>query len=165
MWVDAHTYISEYMQESYANLFGKDRFKMTIDAQPSAQASELRKSWGTNPNAYEVVLGSWNLASTDYDPVTAFKTYTTTYKSRNSAYGYETVEALYAEADTDENKLNQEKRNELALELEKYMIEHAIVVPTVYNISYCIVGDDVELVLGAWDGDLGWCWQYNDMAQ
>jgi len=162
---EAHTFISEYMQESYANLFGTDRFKMTIDAQPSAQASELRKSWKTNPNAYEIVLGNWNLGAGDYDPISALKPYTTTYSARNSAYGYEALETLYAEADSEENKLNQDKRNELAMEMEKYIIEHAVVVPTVYNISYCIVGDDVELALGAWDGDLGWGWAYNDLIQ
>lgn len=159
----AHTYVSEYMQEAYANLFGTDRFKLTIDAQPSAQASELRKSWGTNPNAYEIVLSNWDFSSGDYDPITALKAYTSTFKSRNSAYGYEVLDNLYAEANNDENRLNQDKRNELAMEMEKYILENGIVVPTVYNVTYCIYSDDVELALGAWDSDLGWGWAYCDL--
>ena len=159
----SHTYISEYMQESYANLFGADRFKINIDAQPSAQNSELRKSWGTNPNAYEIVIAAWNLVAGDYDPIGALRPYTTGYKSRNSAYGYEDIEALYAEANSEENRLNQEKRNEIAMEMEKLMIEQAIVVPTLYNIDYCIYSDDVELALGAWNSDLSWAWQYCDL--
>lgn len=161
----SHTFISEYMQESYANLFGTDRFKMTIDAQPSAQCSELRKSWGTNPNAYEIVLSNWNLAAGDYDPISALKPYTTTYKARNSAYGYEELENMYAEAQSDENRLNQDKRNELALEMEKYMIEHAVVVPTIYNISHAMLADEVVTALDGYDIDLGWGFAYADLLQ
>ena len=51
------------------------------------------------------------------------------------------------------------------MEMEKYILENAIVVPTVYNVTYCIYSDDVELALGAWDSDLGWGWVYCDLNQ
>ena len=155
----------EYLQESWTALFGADRFKLNIDSQPSAQAGDLRKGWKTNPNSYELTFTQWNLASGDYDPITALKAYTTTYSSRYAPYDDEKVNAWYAEAESDGNRLNMDKRNELAMEIEKYMIEHGMVTPITYETTYCIAADRVILALGEYNTDLGFGWSYADIAQ
>ncbi len=155
----------EYLQESWTTLFGADRFKMNINSQPSAQAGDLRKGWKTNPNSYELTFTQWNLSSGDYDPITALRGYTTTYSGRYAPYDDEKVNAWYAEANEGDNRLNMDKRNALAMEIEKYMLEHAMVNPFTYETTYCIASDRVVMALGEYNTDLGFGWTYADIDQ
>ena len=155
----------EFLQENWQSVFGADKFKLNIDSQPSTQAGDLRKGWKKNPNSYELTFTQWNLSSGDWDPITALKGYTTTYSSRYAPYDDATVNALYAEADTAENRLNMDKRNELAMEIEKYMLEHAMVIPLTYETTYGLPADRVILPLDGYDSDLGFGWNYCDIAQ
>ena len=155
----------EFLQENWQSVFGADKFKLNIDSQPSAQAGDLRKGWKKNPNSYELTFTQWNLSSGDWDPITALKAYTTTYSSRYAPYDDPTVNALYAEANSAENRLNMDKRNELALQIEEYMLEHAMVIPLTYETTYCLTADRVITPLEEYDSDLGWGWSYWDIAQ
>ncbi len=155
----------EYLQENWQTVFGADKFKLNIDSQPSAQAGELRRGWKTNPNSYELTFTQWNLTSGDWDPITGLRAYTTTYSTRNAPYDDPTVNALYAEANSAENRLNMDKRNELAMEIEKYLLEHAVVIPLTYETTYCMAADRVILPLEEYDSELGFGWYYCEIEQ
>ena len=49
------------------------------------------------------------------------------------------------------------------MEMEKYILEHAVVVPTINNVSYAIVSDAVEIALGGYDATLGWGFDFCDL--
>lgn len=159
---DRITTIAEYLQEHWAKIFGADRFKLIIDSQPSAQAGDLRKGWKTNANAYEITLIQWNFSGGDYDPIQALKAYTNSYSGRYAPYDYDVLNDLFAEA--GKNALNQEKRNELAMEMEKYILEHAVVVPLVYEVNQCMFSDRVILAVGEYITGFNWGWNYMDIA-
>jgi len=154
----------EFLQESWTNLFGADKFKMNIDAQPSAQTSALRKaSWKDNYNSYEMVFTGWSFSTADYDPIIALKAYTNTYASRNAAYEFDVLNDLYN--DSFNYTLDQNKRNELAMEMEEYIIDHAIVIPLTYNITSCVYSDRVQPPVGQYVTGIGWGWHYADITE
>lgn len=160
---DRLTTIAEYLQESWTTLFGSDKFTLKIDAQPSAQAGELRKGWKDNPNSYEITLTQWNFSGGDYDPIVALKAYTTSYSARYAPYEDETLNSLYNEAGN--YMLDQDKRNELAMEMEKYILEHGIVTPLAYETTSCVYSDRMIPPVDAYVTGLGWGWRYADIAQ
>ena len=73
---------------------------------------------------------------------------------------------MYATAELPENRLNLDKRNEIAMQMEQYIIEHAVVVPTVNNVSKVMFADNVILPLeNGWDIEMGWGMEFADLAQ
>ena len=155
---------TEYLQESWNKLFD-GKLTVVIDGQPSAQVSTQRKSFKTNPNAYEITWGSWNLTAGDWDPLAALKVYTTTYSSRNSSYAeYPELTDMYNEGN-NKYLLDPEKRVEIAMDMEKYILDRAIAVPVIYDTNYCLLADRIVIPVDQWDSDLGWGWMYVDIAQ
>lgn len=160
-----YDYIVEYIQEDWANIFGTNRFELVLDGRPSAQASEQIKSCLTNPNAYELCLTSWTIADGDYDPVAAMVVFTTSKSNRNAPYNDPVLESLFAEANNGGNRLNMDKRNELAMEMEKHIIEHGMVNPILYDVSYGMISDRVILALDGFDISMGFGWTFADIAE
>ena len=157
---------TEYLQETWQNIFGIDKFKLNINLLPSAQASSTRKSWKTNPNAYEIVLASWDLTGGDFNPIKALVPYTTGSTTGNAPYdAYTELNDLYNESQLPENRLDEDKQNEFALKMEKYMIDHAVVVPTINGVTYAMFADRVILPLDGWDIELGFGAEFADIAQ
>ena len=164
----SHTIPAEYMQESLSNLFGKDRFKMNLDMQPSATALAQKKSWVDNPKAYEMTISSWSLSAQDYDPVLGLQVYTSARASRNGPYGPDTtpeLEAIWAKLSLPENQLDEKNRAAIAMEFEKAMIEHAYAVPIIYGASRGLVSDRIEMTVDTYSLDLGWGWKFCDIIQ
>ena len=155
----------EYLQENWQSVFGADKFKVNIDSQPSAQAGELRRGWKDNPNSYEITFTQWNTASGDFDPIQALRAYTTTESSRYAPYDDATLNGWFNEANEGSNLLDQNKRNELTLKMEEYLLEHAVVIPLSYEITNCIISDRVILPVEDYNTSLGWGWNYWDIAQ
>ena len=161
----SHTIPAEYMQESLANLFGKDRFKMNLDMQPSATALAQKKSFKDNPNAYEMTISSWSLSAQDYDPVLSLQVYTTARASRNGPYGFADLEEIWAKLSLPENTLDEKNRAAIAMEFEKAIVEHAYTVPFAFGLNQGMVNDRVIMTLDEYSVDLGWAWRYCDIAQ
>jgi len=153
----------EYLQENWQNVFGTDKFKLTIDAQPSAQAGELRKGWKNDPNSYEITFTQWNLSGGDEDPITCLKNYVSSSSGRYAPYEYAELNAWYEEA--GKYLLDQEKRTELALKMDQYIIEHCVVLPLTYETSFSMISDRVIPPVDEYNISLGWGLRYGDIAQ
>lgn len=158
-----HGTTAEFLQESWSQLFGKDRFTLKLNGLPSAQSREIRTNAQKDPNAYELSFGEWTITSSDYDPIMGFQPYTLSKSNRNAAYGDPTLEALWAEAMSD--SLNMDKRNECALKMEQYIIENAIVIPTLYHISHSMLADRVVPALDSYDITIGNALDYCDIVE
>ena len=154
----------EFLQENWQTVFGTDKFKLNIDSQPSAQAGELRKGWKKDPNSYEITFCQWNLSGGDYDPITTLKNYVNSSSGRYAPYEYAELNAWYEEANA-KYLLDQEKRNELALKMDQYIIEHAVVVPLTYETSFSLISDRMISPMNESDVSLGWGLSYGDIKQ
>ena len=160
-----HKVISEYIQEDWAKIFGADRFKLNINSQPSATQLAQKRSCKTDPNAYDITISDYTRADSMFDPLKGVMQFKTTYSSPNAPYTDTKIDEMYDAADTAEYRLNLEVRAQAAMEIEKYMIEHATSVPVIYNSTYQMVADDIELALGEYDDQLGWGFAYCDIKQ
>lgn len=160
-----HVASAEFMQESLSEVFGKDRFKMNLDMQPSATANPLKKSWTDNPKAYEMTISSWSLSAQNYDPVLALSPYTSSRASRNAPMGYAELDELWAKLSLDENLLDEKNRAAIAMEFEKAIVEHAYTVPFAFGLNQGMVNDRVIMPLDEYSVDLGWAWRFCDIAQ
>ena len=161
-----HTFISEYVQEDWQKIFGADKFKLNIDAQPSKNRLATLKSSTENPNAYELGISDWSTSAGLEDPLRYLQVYLGTYSSRNAPFDiYPELIEIYNAANTPENKLNEKVRAQAAMDMEKYMIEHAVSIPTIYNSTYQMVADRIILALDEYDTNLGWGWNFVDIAQ
>ena len=153
----------EFLQENWQTIFGADKFKLNIDAQPSSTAGELRKGWKNNPNSYELTFTQWNLSGGDNDPITCLKNYVASSSGRYAPYEYAELNAWYEEA--GQYLLDQDKRNELALKMDQYIIEHCVVLPLTYETSFSLISDRVITPVNEYDISLGWGLRYADIAQ
>jgi hypothetical protein len=140
---------------------------LNINGMPKTQNSAARKSWKDNPNGYEICFSTWDLVAGDFDPIKALAPFTKGYSNRNAPYDVHTeLNEMYATAELPENRLNLDKRNEIAMQMEQYIIEHAVVVPTVNNVSKVMFADNVILPLeNGWDIEMGWGMEFADLAQ
>ncbi len=158
-----HQLISEYLQEKWKEMFD---LNLVIESEPGAQMRAKVKNWKNNPDSYEIAIMFWDYGAGDFDPITSLIVYTTNYNNRNAPYGYEYIEEKYNEAVSDEYALDMNKHVELAMDIEKYMVDHAILVPLMYKQYYGMVADNVILPYGGYSlMGSGWGFMWADIAQ
>ena len=122
----------------------------------------------TDPNAYELVISEWTVSASDDDPLAGLIVYTSDKSNRNAPYGPDTtpeLERLWALGKSDDYVLNIDKRNEVALEMEKYIIENALVIPYMYHMTVNMISDRIILAVDEYDTAIGYAWAYADIAQ
>ncbi len=154
---------AEFVQAEYAALFGEDRFEITLTAMPYAQAMDLIKTWKTNPNAYELAWAGWIHGGSLFNPCIQFMFFSEDYFNLNSPPPNDKVTKLYAESLTEEARLNQERLVELAIEMEKAMVDDVYVVPVVNIVSKFMFSERMVLPFDEYDPILGWAAFYADI--
>ena len=140
-------------------------FKLNIDAQPSSTQLAQKKTCKTDPNAYEITISDWSTSAGKEDPLRYMQVYLSTYSSRNAPFNYAELDAIYNAANTADNKLDEKVRAQAAMDMEKYMIEHAVSIPVIYNSTYQMIADRVILAVDEYDDNIGWGWNFIDIAQ
>ena len=158
---------AQYLQENLPKVFGADKFKLTINALPSNNISSVQQaSWKSDPAAYELTVSAWSLAAASRDPVGALEIYTVNRHNRKAPYDiYDELNQMYLKGNTDEYSLDIDKRIELAMEMEEFMIEHAVAVPMVYHVGADMFSDRVIQAIDGYDVDLYWGEAYVDLIQ
>lgn len=160
---EEHKLMSEYLQEVWLEMFG---LKLNIEAEPGAQMRAKVKNWKENPNSYEIAIMFWDYGAGDFDPINSLNVFTTGYNNRNAPYGIDYIEEQHNLAN-DQYSLDMNKRVEIAMDIEKYIVDHAIAVPMAYKMYYGMVADNLILPYG--DGYSlnggGWGLKYADIAQ
>ena len=159
---EEHKLISEYLQETWLEMFD---LKLTIESEPGAQMRAKVKNWKENPDSYEIAIMFWDYGAGDFDPINSLNVFTTSYNNRNAPYGVDFIEEKHTLAN-EEYPLDMEKRVEIAMEIEEYMVEHAIVVPLMYKLYYGMVADNLILPYGGYSlNGGGWGLRFADIAQ
>lgn len=159
---EEHGIISQYLQETWLEMFG---LKLLIESEPGAQMRAKVKNWKNNPDSYELAIMFWDYGAGDFDPINSLNVFTTSYANRNAPYGIDFIEEKHTEAKT-KYALDMDKKVEIAMEIEDYIIEHAIAVPMLYKMYYGMVADNLILPYDGYSlNGGGWGLKYADIAQ
>lgn len=137
--------ISEYLQSAWQNLFGADRFELTLRVMDNTALRSLMWTAQDGPtNGWELAWGSWDLDITYFSPNRKFEMYTSTDPRRFSNYNDAVIDELYARSISEEARLDEELKAELTLEMEQEYLNNVLALP-VYNVSqYYLYSDRVH---------------------
>jgi oligopeptide transport system substrate-binding protein len=163
--VNDHVIAAEFLQESLPQIFGADRFEIELAGLPSPQNLDNLKSSPTNPRAYAVTISQWALSAGDFAPNRIFEVYTSTYARKNGPYNCPRLDELYAESIQDEVRKDERRAAELAIEMEKVMLEELLVVPINQTTSTGLISDRVILPLDERHTSIGWGLTYADIKK
>lgn len=157
--------MAEYQQKSLQELFGPDRFELKLQALPSNQLFDTMKSFRENPSAYDLSWGAWSWSATDFSPNRAFEVFQSDYGRANAPYGNKELDRLYLESTSEEVRLDEVKRAEYAMEMEKLYIEDVLALPIFEVINKSIFSDRMVLPVDTYQSGLGWGIKYFDIAE
>ena len=152
------TVMSEYLQQSWQQVLGADKFEMKLQAMPSTQRSELMRSWKTKPDSYEISWGGW--ISTDLMPWNAFKYWTTYYSAKNEPYLSEEFDEVFDAANFGDDRFEEGVRLNEVAKMEQMLIEPAILIPVTESLDKYLKSDRLELTMKNWANNLEWGWNY-----
>ena len=161
--VAPQTIMSEYLQQSWAQIFGTDKFELKLQAMPSSQRGDLMRSWGTDPTCYEISWGGW--VSTDLMPWNAFKYWTTYYSAKNEPFLSEEFDAVFDNANFGENRFEEGVRLNAVAEMERMLVEPANIIPVVESIDKYLKSDRLELTMQNWANRVEWGWDYAKIVE
>ena len=152
------TTTSEFLQQSWPKIFGEDKFELKLQAMPSSQRGDLMRSWKTKPDAYEISWGGW--VSTDLMPWNAFKYWVSTYSAKNEPYISEDFDKVFNDANFGADRFEPGVRLKDVAEMEKMLLDPAIIIPTTETIDKYLKADRVELSMKNWANRVEWGWDY-----
>lgn len=120
---------AQFLQQHLAEIFGEDRFELTITEHPDR--ANLMKTWRENPNAYELCLSNWSRAVTDESPFNVFDKYSEVYDMKvNAPYGNAHInKTIFLQTTDPKVKTDQAYNVRLAGEMEKEALESRLVIP------------------------------------
>ena len=147
--------ISDYLQSSYAQLFGADKFEMTLQAVPSSQLSEQLRDHVNNPNSFEAgwIASKYNLL----DPSSALMEWSADANRKKISYYSDEFTAVYKEI-TNLPVDDRQGRIEKTAEAEAILLRDAPMIPLYQDVSYTIVSDRVILPFNTYNSvlEMGW---------
>ena len=149
--------VCEYLQSSWQNLFGTDKFTVTLQAVPSQQLSERYRSHTDNPNAFEagVIQSTYNFL----DPASALMEWNMNATRKKIPYYDEEFTAAY-DAAVALPMDDVEGRAEKIAEAESIMLEDAPFVPVMQTISSVLISERVTLPYTTYNSVLRYAWPW-----
>ena len=155
--------MSEFLQQSWPKVFGADRFELKLQAMPANQLSQVKRGWKTNPASYELSWGGW--VGNDLSPWNSFKYWTSYYSNKNEPYLNEEFDKVFNEANFGENRFDDGVRVKDVAEMERLLIEPAIVVPETQDIYKYLKSDRLQLSMKNWANRIGFAWDYSKVVE
>ncbi|MCI8888321.1 MAG: peptide ABC transporter substrate-binding protein [Hungatella sp.] len=157
------TVMSEFLQQSWQNVLGSDKFELKLQAMPSSQRSDLMRSWATKPDCYEISWGGW--VSTDLMPWNAFKYWTTYYSAKNEPFLSEEFDEVFEAANFGEDRFEDGVRLKEVAQMEQMLIEPAIILPVTESLNKYLKSDRLELTMKNWANRVEWGWDYAKIVE
>lgn len=157
---------SENIQSSLTALFGADKFEMTVTAMNNSAAVKLMRTSQNGPtNGWELCWGSWDLTAATFYPNRKFEPYLSTDKRRFSQYNDKVIDELYAESISEECRLDEKRRAEVTMEMEKEYLDQVLAIPVYQQISRYMHSDRVQLATDKRLVMIGFAWSYMDIVE
>ena len=149
--------VCEYLQSSWQNLFGADKFTVTLQSVPSQQLSERYRSHTENPNAFEagVIQSTYNFL----DPASALMEWNMNATRKKIPYYDEEFTAAY-DAAVALPMEDVDGRAEKNAQAEAIMLEDAPFVPVAQTISNVLISERVTLPYTTYNSVLRYAWPW-----
>lgn len=151
---------SEYLQKSWAEIFGADRFQMELQGMPNSQMVGTKKDWINNPNSYEMSWGGWSTSKVA--PWNGFNVWTTDYPQKNEPYSNAEFDDLWVRANQSEERFDKEARLDMTFRMEEIMLEEAAIIPVMESPGRYLKADRVQLPTSdnSYVVNVGFGWMY-----
>lgn len=155
---------SEYIQSSLTALFGADKFELNIAAMNNSAAVKLMRTSQQGPtNGWDLCWGGWDLTAAVFYPNRKFEVYTSEDSRRFSQYNDKKLDELYQESISEECRLDEQKRGQVTIEMEKELLDQVLQIPVYQQVSKYLHSDRVILIVEDRLNILGFGWVYMDM--
>lgn len=136
--------VGEFLEQALPEIFGADKFKLTMRSVPSANFSAM-KNWKDDPNSFDMAFGGWGASASRVNPYAAFQYFIDSYQSRPNSYSTERFNEQFQACRTEEVRLDKDLMVKMSAELEKIYIEDVINVPLYQAPSYYVYADRIIL--------------------
>lgn len=164
--VSALRVTSELLQSSLTELFGSDRFEMTVTAMNNSEAVKLMRTAQAGPtNGWELCWGAWDLTAATISANRKFEVYTSTDSRRFAPYHNDTIDELYALSVTEEYRLDEQKLIDITLEMEKALLDNVDQIPVFQGTNYYIFSDRITRPSKTRINSGGFCFERCDIAE
>lgn len=121
------------------------------------------RSFATDPTCYEISWGGWS--STDLMPWNAFKYWTTYYSAKNEPYYSEEFDEVFDSANFGEDRFEDGVRLQKVAQMEKMLIEPAIIIPLTEANEKILKSDRLELTMKNWANRVEWGFDYAKIVE
>jgi oligopeptide transport system substrate-binding protein len=142
--VSALRLTSEYLQSSWEELFGKDRFSVQVIAMNNSEAvKQMRYAWQNEggTDSWELCWGAWDLSAAVVSANRKFERYTSYNSNRFTAYHNDFIDEAYKQSITEEYRLDEDKLVKITLDMEKSLIENVDQLPVFQAQAFYIFSD------------------------
>ncbi|MDO4324789.1 MAG: ABC transporter substrate-binding protein [bacterium] len=157
---------SENIQSSLTALFGADKFELTVTAMNNSAAVKLMRTSQNGPtNGWDLCWGAWDLTAATYYPNRKFEPYVSTDSRRFSQYNDKVIDELYAQSVSEECRLDEKKRAEVTIAMEKEYIDQVLAIPVYQQVSKYIHSDRCILPVEERITSVGFDWVLMDIAE
>lgn len=147
--------LSEFLQQEWEEIFG-DRFKLNLQAAPHAQNLDMMKGHVDKPDSFDISWATWTWSAGDFEPNRTFEVLQSTFARRNAPYNNEEFDELFKYSITDEVRLDEKKRAEVTMELEKITLDDVLVIPFTEGVTFNMAAERVELPMKVPHVSMGW---------
>lgn len=155
--------MSEYLQQYLPELFGADKFELTLTSLPSKQLKSIRRGWKDDPNSSELTWATWS--GSEFNPWYGMVVYTIDWFGKNEPFLSEEFDALYEEAMSGEGiKDDPMKRIELVAEMEKMLLDEVPFIPVYESVGKYLKNDTFALPGIEWVNGFGFGWHYGQFV-
>lgn len=157
---------SENIQSNLTALFGADKFELTVTAMNNSAAVKLMRTSQNGPtNGWDLCWGSWDLTAATYYPNRKFECYLSTDSRRFSQYNDPVIDELYAWSISEECRLDEKKRAEATVAMEKEFIDQVLAVPVYQQVTKYIHSDRCILPVEERITSVGFDWVLMDLEE
>lgn len=154
--------ISEYLQKSWSEVFGADKFELVLQGMPTNQANTQMRSFKTDPAAYELCWGGWS--TNELAPWNGLKVYASFWGNRNEPFTSERYDELWDLANTSVERFDLNNRLAYTAEMEQIFLDDAAGIPVIEGVEKTLKADRVVLN-GDWVSKIGFGWIYSQIAE
>ncbi len=136
--------VGEYLQQALPQVFGADKFTLTLRAVPSANYSAT-KNHKQDPDSFEMAFGGWGASLSRVYPYAAFQYFVDAYASRPNSYISEDFDKQFAACQAEEVRLNPELMVKMTADLEAIYLRDVVNVPLYQSTAYTMYTERMVL--------------------